>query len=147
LSEIFSGNFVMVHLEASVQFSPNQVVCLEQEGLRLFGEVVQMVPLRSRCWVRPLAMAQVLEESLELRLLYDLRESSHLVLPAQLFREALDTELIPLMSVLFHPDKESLEESSDSESARQAIHQLIRQISVAQADAFRSVQASTILGA
>jgi hypothetical protein len=140
----------MVHLEASVQFSPNQVVCLEQEGLRLFGEVVQMVPLRSRCWVRPLAMAQVLEESLELKLLYDLRESSHLVLPAQLFRAALDTELIPLMTVLFHPDKDRLAESaesSDTESARQAIHQFIRQISVAQADAFRSVQASTILGA
>jgi hypothetical protein len=128
----------MVHLETSVQFSPNQVVCLEQEGLRLFGEVVQMVPLRSRCWVRPLAMAQVSEESLELRLLYDLRESSHLVLPAQLFREALDTELIPLMSALFHPDKEDVAGSTDGDVARQALHQLVRRVSMEQADAFRS---------
>jgi hypothetical protein len=125
----------MVHLETSVQFSPNQVVCLEQDELRFFGEVVQMVPLRSRCWVRPLAMAQVVPDCLELLLLYDLRESSHLVLPAQVFRSALDTELIPLMSALFHPDKECLE-SADSEAARNALHQLVRQVSVERSTLF-----------
>ena len=105
----------MVDLESLVQFSPNQIVCLEQGEFRLFGEVVQMVPERwvltgwkpSRCWVRPLAMAQVVPESLQLLLLYDLRESSHLVLPAQVFREALDTEVIPIMSALFHSEKEA----------------------------------------
>jgi hypothetical protein len=126
----------MVHLEASVQFSPNQVVCLEQDELRLFGEVVQMVPLRSRCWVRPLAMAQVAEDCLDLRLLYDLRESSHLVLPATMFREALDTELIPLMSALFHPEKTG---GDNSEAARQAIHQLVRRVSENRSGLFRSV--------
>ncbi len=125
----------MVHLEESVQFSPNQVVCLEQDELRLFGEVVQMVPLRSRCWVRPLAMAQVDPDRLDLKLLYDLRESSHLVLPAMMFREALDTELIPLMSALFHPDKTG---GDDSEAARQAIHQLVRRVSTDRSGLFRS---------
>ncbi len=123
----------MVHLEASVQFSPNQVVCLEQDELRLFGEVVQMVPLRSRCWVRPLAMARVESDRLDLTLLYDLRESSHLVLPAILFREALDTELIPLMSELFHPDKTC---GDNGLAARQAIHQLVRQVSQARSSLF-----------
>jgi hypothetical protein len=125
----------MVHPEESVQFSPNQVVCLEQGDLRLFGEVVQMVPMRSRCWVRPLAMAAVQPDALDLVLLYDLRESSHLVLPALMFREALDMELIPLMSALFHPEKEHIE-PSQSEMARNAMHQLVREISVAKADLF-----------
>lgn len=126
----------MEHLAETIEFSPNQVVCLEQGRLRLFGEVVQMVPLRSRCWVRPLAMAQVLPESLQLSLLHDLRESSHLVLPAQVFREALDVELIPLMSALFHPEKEN-EEQMDSEAARHALHQLIRQISIDRSTLFQ----------
>lgn len=125
---------MIVDLESLVQFSPNQVVCLEQGELRLFGEVVQMVPERSRCWVRPLAMAQVVPESLQLLLLYDLRESSHLVLPAQVFREALDTEVIPIMSALFHPEKEVVVDNSDA--ARISLHQLIRMVSVERSEVF-----------
>ena len=114
----------MVNLESLVQFLPNQVVCLEQGELRLFGEVVQMVPERSRCWVRPLAMVQVVPESLQLLFLYDLRESSHLVLPAQIFREALDTEVIPIMGALFHPEKEVVVDNSDA--ARMESRKLFR---------------------
>ena len=127
----------MVNLESLVQFSPNQVVCLEQGELRLFGEVVQMVPERSRCWVRPLAMVQVVPESLQLLLLYDLRESSHLVLPAQIFREALDTEVIPIMGALFHPEKEVVVDNSDA--ARMSLHQLIRMVSVERSELFQTV--------
>jgi hypothetical protein len=127
----------MVELGSLVQFSPNQVVCLEQGELLLFGEVVQMVPERSRCWVRPLAMAQVVPESLQLLLLYDLRESSHLVLPAQVFREALDTEVIPIMGALFHPEKEVVVDNSDT--ARISLHQLIRMVSVERWELFQTV--------
>ena len=135
----------MVDLESLVQFSPNQIVCLEQGELRLFGEVVQMVPQRlvltgwkpSRCWVRPLAMAQVVPESLQLLLLYDLRESSHLVLPAQVFREALDTEVIPIMSALFHSEKEVVVDNSDA--SRISLHQLIRMVSVERSEIFQPV--------
>jgi hypothetical protein len=126
----------MVELGSLVQFSPNQVVCLEQGELRLFGEVVQMVPERSRCWVRPLAMAQVVPESLKLLLLYDLRESSHLVLPAQVFREALDTEVIPIMGALFHPEKEVVVDNS--EAARISLHQFIRRVSVERWELFQT---------
>ncbi len=93
-----------------------------------------MVPERSRCWVRPLAMAQVVPESLQLLLLYDLRESSHLVLPAQVFREALDTEVIPIMGALFHPEKEVVVDNSDA--ARISLHQLIRMVSVERSEVF-----------
>ena len=136
---------MIVDLESLVQFSPNQVVCLEQGDLRVFGEVVQMVPERSslsgwkpsRCWVRPLAMAQVIPERLQLSLLYDLRESSHLVLPAQVFREALDMEVIPIMEALFHPEKEVV--INDSDEARISLHQLIRMVSVERSELFHPV--------
>ena len=128
---------MIVDLESLVQFSPNQVVCLEQGDLRLFGEVVQMVPERLRCWVRPLAMAHVMPESLRLSLLYDLRESSHLVLPAQVFREALDMEVIPIMGALFHPEKEVIIDNSDE--ARISLHQLIRMVSVERSELFQTI--------
>ena len=127
----------MVELGSLVQFSPNQVICLEQGELLLFVEVVQMVPERLRCWVRPLAMAQVVPESLKLLLLYDLRESSHLVLPAQVFREALDTEVIPIMGALFHPEKEVVVDNSDA--GRISLHQLIRMVSVERWELFQTV--------
>ncbi len=113
------------------EFTPQQVVCIEQGSLRLFAEVVQMVALRSRCWARPLALAEVVPESLQLALRYDLRESSHLLLPATVFRAALDVELIPLMTALFHPEKPGSGEASQAESAtRQALHGFIRDLAI-----------------
>ncbi len=117
------------------EFSPQQVVCIDQGDLRLFGEVVQMVPVRSRCWARPLALAQVIPDSLQLALRYDLRESSHLLLPAIVFRAALDVELIPLMTALYHPDvhpgKGTTEDEIQLESAkRQALHQFIQDLAI-----------------
>ena len=82
-------------------------------------------------------MAQVVPESLKLLLLYDLRESSHLVLPAQVFREALDTEVIPIMGALFHPEKEVVVDNSDA--ARISLHQFIRRVSVERWELFQTV--------
>jgi hypothetical protein len=113
------------------KFSPQQVVCIEQGELRLFAEVVQMVALRSRCWAKPLALAEVVPESLQLALRYDLRESSHLLLPANFFRAALDVELIPLMTVLFHPEKSGSAQEAQLEAAtRQALHEFIRDLAI-----------------
>jgi hypothetical protein len=90
-----------------------------------------MVALRSRCWAKPLALAEVVPESLQLTLRYDLRESSHLLLPATFFRAALDVELIPLMTALFHPEKSGSGQDSQLESAtRQALHQFIRDLTI-----------------
>ena len=114
-------------LSDAESFSPNQVVCIEQGELRLFAEVVQMVPERSRCWARPLAIAQVMPNSRVLGLLHDLRESAHLLLPAVLFRSALDVEVMPLMTALYHPEKTEPGDDAPLESAtRQALHQFIQ---------------------
>jgi hypothetical protein len=89
-------------------FSPNQIICIESGELRLFAEVIQMIPAgdrndeytkTNRLWARPLALA--VQEKFELQLLHDLREASQLILPSALFREALDTEVMPLMTELF----------------------------------------------
>jgi hypothetical protein len=112
-------------------FSPNQVVCIERGQLRLFAEVVQMVPERSRCWARPMAIAQVMPDSLSLGLLHDLRESAHLLLPAIMFRAALDVEVMPLMTALYHPEKTELRDDALLElraesTTRQALHQFVQ---------------------
>lgn len=111
----------------SESFSPNQVVCIEQGERLLFAEVVQMVPERSRCWARPLAIAQVVPNFRALELVHDLRESAHLLLPAALFRSALDVEMMPLMTALYHPEKTEPGDDAPLESAtRQALHQFIQ---------------------
>ena len=115
----------------SLIFSPNQVVCIERGQLRLFAEVVQMVPERSRCWARPMAIAQVMPDSLSLGLLHDLRESAHLLLPAIMFRAALDVEVMPLMTALYHPEKSEIGEDAPLElraesTTRQALHQFVQ---------------------
>ncbi len=87
------------------RFTVDQIVCLESGDRRLFAEVVQVIEERSRCWVRPLALAEVQPTSLVLNLCYDLRESSHLVLAQHFFRAALDTEVMPLLSALYQSAK------------------------------------------
>ena len=34
----------------------NQIVCLEYESNNLYGEVIQLIPLRQLCWFRPLCL-------------------------------------------------------------------------------------------
>jgi hypothetical protein len=69
-------------------------------NLLLLAEVIQMVPERERCWAKPLGLAHV--EKYQLKLLHNLRETSQLILPASFFREALDTEVLPLMTEFFY---------------------------------------------
>ncbi len=116
----------------SISFRPNQIICIDRSpNLLLLAEVIQMVPERDRCWARPLALAQV--EEYKLKLLHDLREASQLILPASLFREALDTEVLPLMTELFQwdqPQTLSKEISRTEELSRQALHDFIRGLSI-----------------
>jgi hypothetical protein len=116
----------------SIAFSPNQIVCIDRSpNLLLLAEVIQMVPERDRCWARPLALAQV--EEYQLKLLHDLREASQLILPASFFREALDTEVLPLMTELFQwnqPQALSKETSQRENLSRQALHDFIRSLPI-----------------
>jgi hypothetical protein len=110
----------------------NQIVCLTQADLALYGEVIQVISDRQLCWVRPIAIAHY--EAGAIVQLHNLQEGSDLVLPIILFREALDTELLPILSQLYSSDEKS--ESTIDPTARQILHQLIRAICQANPDLF-----------
>jgi hypothetical protein len=104
-----------------VEFKTDRIVCLDREDLHLFAEVIDDLVGDDRCWVRPLAIARSTPESFNLEFLYDLRDASQLILPSSLFRDALDTEVLPLISELFHPP----EDSSRSTNAQRILYQFI----------------------
>ncbi|MGV0024134.1 hypothetical protein [Phormidesmis priestleyi] len=127
--------------DRSSYFQPSQIVCLEHEATRLYAEVVQIIEARYLCWARPLVLITEsdLEDShqpIDLQNLYDLRQGADLLLPTVLFRQALDTEVIPLLSQLYGLEGEA--KGQQAIAAHQSLHQLIRQICQTHPDAFSS---------
>jgi hypothetical protein len=106
-----------------VEITTARIVCLDsrQEKDHLFAEIIDTIAISSRYWVKPLALARSNPDSFELEFRYDLRNTSQLILPIDLFRDALDTEVIPLISELFHPTEGSIK----SMNAQTALHQFI----------------------
>jgi hypothetical protein len=127
---------------ANLVFEPAQIVCLSHNAVCLYGEVVQLVESTQICWVRPLVLTQSVEYSLRSlefqrsaeKLIRDLRGSSDLLLPAKLFRNALDTEVIPLLVELNQVD------CSDAYQAtsRRVINQLIKDVCLTYPEAFQA---------
>ena len=114
----------MIDKSTPIEFKIDQIVCLDQANLCLFAEVIDNITISARCWVRPLAIARSNPQSFELEFLHDLRDAAQLILPAGLFRYALDTEVLPLITELYHPEKESI----PSLDAKQALHTFIANI-------------------
>jgi hypothetical protein len=106
---------------SSTEFKTDRIVCLDREDLHLFAEVIDDNVVADRCWVRPLAIARSNPESFNLEFLHDLRDASQLILPTSLFRDALDTEVLPLISELFHPTEDSIR----STNAQKILYQFI----------------------
>ena len=79
-------------MQSATKFQAKQIVCLEHQNTYLYAEVIDIIEARQMCWGRPLLLA--VGDPLTL---YDLREGSDILLPINLFRPALDTELIPLL--------------------------------------------------
>jgi hypothetical protein len=98
---------------SSAEFKTDRIVCLDREDLHLFAEVIDDTVINNRCWVRPLAIARSNSENFNLEFLYDLRDAAQLILPTSLFRDALDTEVLPLISELFHPTQDSTRSTND----------------------------------
>lgn len=125
-------------------FQPCQIVCLEHEASRLYAEVVQTVEARQICWVRPLALLVNAPLDLEqeiwenpTRHCHDLRSGSDLLYPLSLFRTALDTEVMPLLSYLYTLDHQTASESSQLSGHKQ-LRQFIQKIWQAYPSAFSS---------
>jgi hypothetical protein len=97
----------MTDKPSPVEFKIDRIVCIDRENLHLFAEVIDIITVSARCWVKPLAIAKSTPESFKLEFRHDLRDAAQLILPTNLFRDALDTEVLPLISELFHPEKDS----------------------------------------
>ena len=83
------------------KFQSHQIVCLDCQEQRLYSEIIQIVVEKERCWVRPLLLVTAnSQRDKELESYFDLRQTSDLVWPLDLFRPALDTEVIPLLQQL-----------------------------------------------
>lgn len=117
-------------------FQPSQIVCLEHDSARLYAEVVQVAEQRQVCWVRPLALlvgdpAIAVEAPPEL---YDLRQGSDLLLPIALFRAAIDTEVMPVLSHLY--GEENALTSKTGQTNSQHLSQFVRQVCLAHRSLF-----------
>lgn len=125
----------------TLTFAPCQIVCLEYQAQRLYGEVIQTVEAKHICWVRPLVLTEVTDALLAGDAIandgfYDLRECSDLLLPLQLFRAALDTEVMPL---LMHLGQQSPATPTPLRSQHnQQMQHFVRQVCLAHPEAFVS---------
>jgi hypothetical protein len=110
-------------------FRPQEIVYVEGDGLRLFAEVIQTIPDRHRCWVKPLALAQF--SDFQFRLVHELQECAQLILPLDLFHAALDTEVIPVMMELLQLEKIGDRSTHINLLSRQALHHFVASLAIA----------------
>ncbi|MGF1499329.1 MAG: hypothetical protein ACFB8W_21265 [Elainellaceae cyanobacterium] len=120
-------------------FQPHQILCLEHHHRFLYAELIQAISQRGVVWVRPLALKTLATNAqlphavsgsphywadLELSCLHDMRQSSDLLWPTVLFREALDVEVIPLLAHLSSQKRSLQSDHSAREQFQQFIHQV-----------------------
>lgn len=104
------------------EFKSYQIVRLQHNNTCLYGEVIQVVPKRQLCWVRPLMLAIASFPGEDISQVLDLRMSSDLFWPIDLFEFASDTEVIPLLMQLEAIDFSSFDENH----ARACLHNFIK---------------------
>ena len=136
-------------IEQNSPFQPYQIVCLEGENARLYGEVVQIVELKRCCWVHPLVLIlRSPTSSLPFQefgqgidplafTVHDLREGADLVWPIILFRAALDVEVMPLLTYLYQIEIGQVEKDQNKLVVHQVLTQFIRQLWQAHPEVFK----------
>lgn len=107
-------------MEITSDFQSGQIVSLEHDDRRLYAEVIQIVVSRQLCWVRPLLLVANTCEPL---LVTDLRDGSDLLWPVNLFRPALDTEVITLLSQVLAKEPKFEPDSTAKQQLNQFIYQ------------------------
>ncbi|HEY9659821.1 MAG TPA: hypothetical protein V6C65_15300 [Allocoleopsis sp.] len=130
------------------RFQPHQILCLEHDSTALYAEVIQIIPERGLCWVRPLALLHLKPfdrafqvAPLQAGTLQDLRQTSDLLYPQSLFRAALDTEVVPVLTELntLKPPAEGSSAASlkEDHSARHQLQDFIRGVWQSNPEAFQ----------
>ena len=112
--------------DRSMPFKESQIICLEYQGTCLYGEVIQLILSRQMCWFRPICMTieKAGDRDGENCELIQLRFSSDLLWPINLFRPALDTEVISLLTDLNNNHKPKQNQTSPRQYLNQFIHQV-----------------------
>lgn len=122
-----------VHSQSQNAFKNNQIICLEHQQDCLYGEVIQIIDERQLCWFRPMCIVNS-EDRLhfqEATNLIDLQSGLDLLWPIALFRPALDTEVISLLSKL--GDTNDL---SPQKSSRKYLNSFVKSVWQANKDKF-----------
>lgn len=112
----------MTTAKANPQFSPQQVVCLEQNQRRLYASVIQFVPVQQTYWLRPLCLVENWETQPQI---ISLHQTSDVIVPKGTFREAWDTEILEFWTALYQ-ETESYE---DNAAGRAELHRFLREFS------------------
>jgi hypothetical protein len=107
-------------MDINSNFQPGQILSLDYGHRNLYAEVIQVVISRDLCWVRPLMLVNFTQD---IPLITDLRDASDLLWPVNLFRPALDTEVISLLSQLLPKEPKA----DNNVVAQQQLHQFIYQ--------------------
>ncbi|MCJ8283787.1 MAG: hypothetical protein MJK14_29445 [Rivularia sp. ALOHA_DT_140] len=108
-------------METKANFQAGQIVFLEYKDSKLYTEVIQVVVERDLCWVRPLLLV---DQKCEPPQITDLRSTSDLLWPINLFQPALDTQVIDLYAqFLIKEPKPEL-----SQTSKQKLHHFIQQL-------------------
>ena len=109
-----------------LDFKVNEIICLENQNTCLYGEVIQILPSRGLCWFRPmcLVVSDAGNSSFEPKQSIDQRSGSDLLWPIDLFRAALDTEVVGFLTQL--SDRDRL--VANKISSRQCLNKFLQQV-------------------
>ena len=107
----------------------HSIVCLEHQNTCLYGEVIQVVEARQIGWVRPLLLRVAVSQPDQIELpqeqIYPLQSGADLLWPICLFRMALDTEVMPLLSQLHnHQPPNQAATTASRYQLKQFVHQV-----------------------
>ncbi|GEM_PF-1173962 len=124
LTATSTAAFALIMPENNLElFRPQEIVYIPAAEFRLFAEVIQTIPTRNRCWVKPLAIVHY--SDFKFQLLHDCQDCAQLILPLYLFHAAMDLEAIPVMMELFQLEKIADRSLNTTSLSRQALHQFI----------------------
>lgn len=106
-------------MNISLDFQPGQILSLKHGDMNLYAEVIQVVTSRQLCWVRPLVLVNFILEPPHIT---DLRDASDLLWPINLFRPALDTEVMTILSEVLVKEPKTEPDLAAKHKLHQFIH-------------------------
>jgi hypothetical protein len=110
----------MTTAKTNPQFSPQQVVCIEQNQCRLYASVIQYIEVQQTYWLRPLCLVENRDTQPQI---ISLHQTSDIIVPQGSFREAWDTEVLEFWTALYQ-ESETYE---DNPTGRAELHRFLRE--------------------